>query len=287
MVALDRETAVAHQNGLVKMLLATPKSFRANIGPLIAIIKMYVAIIICKVDWPIANISSTMLSFSCIYDMLPIWDCLHSESVRPNTLLRNVVSRSSFGNNGSFFEKETLNGVLDVYEALSRLDHLAEADRHSIYAEVERTVSFATPSVLMDTANYHDDPNLTPLQRVNLCCQLSCQIFWKLLCRQSYLEQTPDATENIETQQLLKHLPQIDPLYWIRVAPETLTWVAFTGAATSNNRSECVAFISHAGTILTAAEGEELALTRQGWRYFVLLKRLGGDDNAITVIRDD
>lgn len=45
MLALDRDSAVAHQKGLVKMLLATPQSFRADIGPLIAIVKMYVAII--------------------------------------------------------------------------------------------------------------------------------------------------------------------------------------------------------------------------------------------------
>jgi hypothetical protein len=44
MLALDRDSAVAHQKGLVKMLLATPQSFRADIGPLIAIVKMYVAI---------------------------------------------------------------------------------------------------------------------------------------------------------------------------------------------------------------------------------------------------
>jgi hypothetical protein len=45
MVSLDRGSAVAHQKGLVKMLLAAPKTFRDHIGPLIAIIKMYVIII--------------------------------------------------------------------------------------------------------------------------------------------------------------------------------------------------------------------------------------------------
>lgn len=45
MLALDRDSAVAHQKGLVKMLLATPQSFRADIAPLIGIVKMCVAII--------------------------------------------------------------------------------------------------------------------------------------------------------------------------------------------------------------------------------------------------
>lgn len=45
MVALDRDSAVAHQQGLVKMLLASPPSFRVGVEPLIAIVKVYVAII--------------------------------------------------------------------------------------------------------------------------------------------------------------------------------------------------------------------------------------------------
>jgi hypothetical protein len=44
MVALERDLAVTHQKGLVKMLLATPECLRADIGPLIAIVKVYVAI---------------------------------------------------------------------------------------------------------------------------------------------------------------------------------------------------------------------------------------------------
>lgn len=48
MVALDRDSAVTHQRGLVKMLLRTPKSFRTEIGPLIGIVKLYVAIDVSK-----------------------------------------------------------------------------------------------------------------------------------------------------------------------------------------------------------------------------------------------
>lgn len=80
-------------------------------------------------------------------------------------------------------------------------------------------------------------------------------------------------------RQLLKYLSQIEPLYWIRNAPEVFTWAAFTGAAASEHQDTCVAFISKAGTILTAIDDEELTLIRQGWRYFRLLKGLAGDDN--------
>ncbi|KAL5047903.1 hypothetical protein BDW71DRAFT_205863 [Aspergillus fruticulosus] len=266
MVAFDRDSAAVHQKGLVKMLLATPQSFRAEIGPLIAIVKI------------------AMLSFACIYDVLPIWDCLSSESVRPNTILRNVVSRATFGSDQSFFEKETTDAILDVYEAMSRLDHLVHADRCSISAEVEHALSFATTSTWTDTAKY--DHHLTPSERLNVCCQICCQLFWKMLRRQSYPQEAPNMTGNHEVRQLLRHLSQIEPLYWIRNSPEVFTWAAFTGAAASEHQDVCATFISQAGTILTAIDGEELTLIRQGWRYFRLLKRLGGDDTPLAVLGD-
>ncbi|KGO45019.1 hypothetical protein PEX1_050500 [Penicillium expansum] len=261
MVTLDRDSAVAHQKGLVKMLLATPQSFRADIGPLIAIVKV------------------AMLSFACIYNMLPIWDCLSSELVRPNTILRNVVSRATLSNDESYLEKETTDAILDVYEAMSRLDHLVHADRCSISAEVERALSFATTSTWTDRAEYNH--HLTPPERLNKCCQICCQLFWKMLRRQTYSQQTPNTTGNHEAKQLLKHLSKIEPLYWIRNAPEVFTWAAFTGAAVSEHRDARATFISKAGTILTAIDDEKLTLIRQGWRYFRLLKRLGGDDNPL------
>lgn len=41
MVALDRASAIAHQKGLIKMLLLTPKPVRDGIGPLLGVIKLY------------------------------------------------------------------------------------------------------------------------------------------------------------------------------------------------------------------------------------------------------
>ncbi|GAQ46164.1 hypothetical protein AtubIFM55763_009758 [Aspergillus tubingensis] len=259
MLALDRDSAVAHQKGLVKMLLATPQSFRADIGPLIAIVKI------------------AMLSFACIYDVLPVWDCLSSESVRPNTILRNVVSRATLGNDESSFEKETADAILDVYEAISRLDYIVHGERGSISAEVERALSFATTKSW--TGRPESSLPLTPPETLNVCCQICCELFWKVLLRSSHSQQAPDMAGDHAVRQLLKYLSQIEPLYWIRNAPEVFTWAAFTGAAASEHQDTCVAFISKAGTILTAIDDEELTLIRQGWRYFRLLKGLAGDDN--------
>lgn len=222
-----------------------------------------------------------MLSFACIYDVLPIWDCLFSESIRPNTILRNVVSRATFGNGKASFEKETTDAILDVYEAMSRLDHLVHADRYSISAEVGHVLSLAATRTWTDRAEY-DDP-LTIQESLNMCCQICCQLFWKMLRRQSHPQEALDTTGNHEVQQLLKHLSGIEPLYWIRNAPEVFTWAAFTGAAASEHQDTCVAFISKAGTILTAIDNEELTFIRQGWRFFRLLKRLSGDDSLIAV----
>ncbi|KAL3471510.1 hypothetical protein BJX99DRAFT_23619 [Aspergillus californicus] len=267
MVALDRDSAAVHQKGLVKMLLATPQSFRADIRPLVAIVKV------------------AMLSFACIYDVLPIWDCLFSVSVRPNFLLRNLVSRTIWGNAERLFQKETADAILDVYEAISRLDHLLDGERCSVSAEVERAISFTT--TVTGTGRGEDGPHLTSLERLNICCRISSRIFWAMLRLRTHTQQIPGTTENHEeVRRLLEHLSQIEPLYWIRNAPEVFTWVVFTGAAASAHQDACAAFISQAGTILTAIDDENLTLLRQGWRYFQLLKRLGRDDQPLAVLGD-
>jgi hypothetical protein len=38
--------------------------------------------------------------------------------------------------------------------------------------------------------------------------------------------------------------------------------------------------------VLAAIDCEELTLIRQGWRYFHLLKRICGDNNALAVLAD-
>ncbi|KAL3440914.1 hypothetical protein BJX65DRAFT_314311 [Aspergillus insuetus] len=249
MVALDRDSAFAHQKGLVKMLLATPKSFRADIGPLIAIVK-----------W-------AMLSFACIYDMLPIWDCLHSNAVRPNTLLRNIVSKATLEEEPTIYYKQTIAGILDVYEAVSRLDHLVHAEEDRISAEVDIALSLGPIDYAFTQADLRaqKDPKVT----ANICCQLSCQLFWKTLRRrrqQEHADQTRNATNTHENEigQILQHLDKIEPLYWISHAPEAFTWIVFTGAAASSTQTDRVSFVSRAGKILTAIDDERLSLIRQG-----------------------
>lgn len=209
-----------------------------------------------------------MLSFACIYDVLPIWDCLFSESIRPNTLLRSIVSRTIFGHAESLLQKETADAILDVYEAISRLDHLVDEDRCRIVAEIERAVSFATTAT---GAGRGENPSP---DRLDVCCQITSRIFWAMLQPQSHFQQSAESTESHEIQRLLKHLSHIEPLYWIHNAPEIFTWITFTGAAASGHQDARAAFISQAGTILTAIDDENLTLLRQGWRYFRLLKKL-------------
>ncbi|KAL3487510.1 hypothetical protein BJX62DRAFT_228021 [Aspergillus germanicus] len=255
MVALDRDSAVAHQKGLVKMLLATPTSFRADIGPLIAIVK-----------W-------AMLSFACIYDMLPIWDCLYSHAVRPNALLRNMVSRATI-----------------VYEAVSRLDHLVHAEEDRISAEVDIALSLGPINYTFAQAYLRGQKD--PKETVNICCQLSCQLFWKTLRRrrrQEHADEARNATDTHENEigQILQHLDKVEPLYWISHAPEAFTWIVFTGAAASSTQIDRVSFVSRAGTVLTAIDDESLSLIRQGWRYFRLLRRLVGHDEPLAAMGDD
>ncbi|CEL04015.1 hypothetical protein ASPCAL05149 [Aspergillus calidoustus] len=273
MVALDRESAVAHQKGLVKMLLATPKSFRADIGPLIAIVKL------------------AMLSFACIYDMLPIWDCLYSNTIRPNALLRNIVSRAVLDSERILYYKETLDAILDVYEAVSRLDHLVDADEPRISAEVDTVLSFARSNNTLTQTEHSQEYDSK--WRINLCCQLSAQLLWNILRRprqsRGHAEQIQNTTDNggSEIERILKHIQQVEPLYWITHAPDVFTWIVFTAAAASSTLPVRVAFISRAGTVLTAVDGESLSLIRQGWRYFWLLRRLGGLDEPHTARGED
>ncbi|GKZ26279.1 hypothetical protein AbraIFM66951_003614 [Aspergillus brasiliensis] len=265
MVALDQDSAITHQRGLVKMLLATPKSVRNDIGPLIAIVKI------------------AMLSFACIYGMQPTWDCLDSESVRPNSLLRNVVSRAALGTGRSVFQKQTMDGILDVYEEVSRLDQCVHADHtRNTHEEFERAHPLATSNLTIPLTELHNP--LTSLERLNACCQLACRIFWNALRRRRGPRQSPGEQNLSPTGQdrlireLLHCLLQVEPLYWIRNAPEAFTWAAFTGAAASSQPDLRATFINHAATVITAIDGEDLTLIRQGWRYFGLMKGLGENE---------
>ncbi|PCG97463.1 Hypothetical protein PENO1_063250 [Penicillium occitanis (nom. inval.)] len=264
MVALDRDSAITHQTGLLKMLLRTPKSFRTEIGPLIGIIKL------------------AMLSFACIYDLPPAWDCLNSESLRPSTLLRNIVSQASLRTGTVVYETGIIESLLDVYEAISSVDHLVYSDHDMTTREVDRILTFSKTNHA--TIHYENDRHQEPAERINACCQLACQAFWKIVQHGHRFEQIQQRNGISEAQSLLKHIYQTEPLYWVQNAPEIYTWIVFTGAAASITEKDRVAFVSHAGTILTAIDAESLTLTRQGWSYFRLLRNLGGHGKPLSYL---
>jgi hypothetical protein len=223
-----------------------------------------------------------MLSFACIYELYPKWDCLFSEAIRPNTLLRIIVSQASLGTGLVVYKKETIESLLDVYEAISGLDHLIHSDPDMITPEVDRILSFAKVNVTIDFIE--DDLQHEPMERVNACCQLACQAFWKTVRSRRRYQQIQSSDEMPEVQMILKHILQLEPIYWIRNAPEIFTWITFTGAAASTTEKDRVAFVSHAGTILTAIDAESLTLARQGFRYFCLLRKLSGHDEPSSVL---
>lgn len=215
-----------------------------------------------------------MLSFACIYDLPPMWDCLNSESIRPSTLLRNIVSEASLGAGAVVYDKGIIESLLDVYEVISGLDHLVYSDYDTTAREVDRVLAFAktnSATILIENHVHHE-----PAERIYASCQLACQVFWKIVRHRHRFEQIQQRNGIFEVQLLLKHIYQTEPLYWIHNAPEIYTWIAFTGAAASITERDRVAFVSHAGTILTAIDAESLTLARQGWRYFRLLRNLSG-----------
>jgi hypothetical protein len=186
--------------------------------------------------------------------------------------------------------KQTINGILDVYEAVSRLDHLVHAEEDRISAEVDIALSPGPINYTFTQADLRAQKN--PKETVNICCQLSCQLFWKTLRRrrrQEHADQTRHATDTHENEigQILQLLDKVESLYWINYAPEVFTWIVFTGAAASSTQTDRVAFISRAGTVLTAIDDESLSLIRQGWRYFRLLRRLGGHVEPLTAMGED
>lgn len=278
MVALDRDSAVAHQKGLIKMLIRTPKAVRTEMEPLLGIIKLYVAVGILLFLRPFFDKCRAMISFACVYDLLPAGDCLFTEAPRPNTLLRGIISRASLDPGFLVYKKETIECLLDVYEAISGLDHLVHNGSGMTTAEVDRILSFAKRTET--TVFSESDAQYEPAERVNMCCQLSSQTFWKIVRNRRRFHELQSKDEIPEVQMILKHIQQLEPLHWIRNAPEIFTWIVFTGAAASTSERSRVAFVSYAGTVLTAIDAESLTLTRKGFYYFRWLRSL--DKNRIS-----
>ncbi|KAJ5127075.1 hypothetical protein N7448_007854 [Penicillium atrosanguineum] len=216
-----------------------------------------------------------MLAVACVFDTPPVWDCLLSGSVRPNSILRNLVTGGIFCKNGYILEQATVDAILDVYEAVSQLDHLTHADAASIDREIERVLSLKKRDDQSDRIQAMPAP-LNKVDRVNACCQFSSLIFWKLLKGRAQIQAGTPATDIKEINLLLEHLMIIDSRYWIQNAPEALTWIVFTGVAASTGEKERELFIQIAGNLLAAVDSDSLVMIRQGWRFCSLLKRLAG-----------
>ncbi|KAJ6016407.1 hypothetical protein N7540_010998 [Penicillium herquei] len=215
-----------------------------------------------------------MLVLSCVFDVAPDWDCLLSHSVRPNTILRNIVASAFFHDNRSILEKATVDAILNVYEAVSQFNYIHQAAASFTSDMLKRVLSVANQDDLSKFILTKTVP-LNTADRVNVCCQLCSLMFWKLLKDRTRLE-SDMPTKMEETELLMDHLMKIKSRYWIQNAPETLIWIIFTGVAASIDEKDRGRFFEIGGTSIAAIDSDSLSLARQGWRYFGLLRRLAG-----------
>lgn len=216
-----------------------------------------------------------MLSLSCVFDVAPDWDCLLSPTVRPHSILRSLIASAFFHGNKSVLERPTVDAILSLYEAVSQFSHINHVDAASISDAVKRVISLAKQDDLLNLPLNSTSPSNT-VDRVNLCCQLCSLIFWKLLENRGCVEAGIPTTNMEETELLLETLTKVESQYWIQNAPETLILIVFTGAAACSDEKDRGSFFRIGGRSLAAIDSDSLALVRQGWRYFGLLRRLAG-----------
>lgn len=214
-----------------------------------------------------------MLSYSCVFDTPPVWDYLLVGSARSNSLLRNLVSSSKFHKAGTLYEEQTIESILDVYEAISTLDQISNSSDAMIARQLEQVLAstrIASISQLLETK----EPPMDTISRMNACCRLCCLIFWELLRMCS--QRTNRSVINGKVKLLLDLMTNIDYSFWIQQAPEAFTWITFTGAAGCVDANDRGTFIHRGSTILTAVDSESLTLMTQGWKYFGLLRKVSG-----------
>lgn len=214
-----------------------------------------------------------MLSYSCVFDTPPVWDCFHVESARSYSIVRNLVSSRNFHKAGNIYDEQTIESILDVYEVISRLDRISNSSDDMTATQLEQGVAstrIASVTQLLET----EEPPIDTISRVNACCRLCCLIFWELLRMRS--QQTNMSATNEKVNLLLDLMTNIDYSFWIRKAPEAFTWITFTGAAGCIDANDRGAFIHRGSTILTAVDSEKLTLMTQGWKYFGLLRKVSG-----------
>jgi hypothetical protein len=214
-----------------------------------------------------------MLSYSCVFDTPPILDCLLAESARSNSILRSLVSSSAFHKDGTLFDEETIESILDVYEAFSKLDQLSDASDTIITTQLEQVLTLTRNDIITRLPETKESP-MDSISRMNACCRLSCSIFWELLRLRS--QRTNISVINEKVKLLIDLMANIDYSFWIQKAPEAFTWITFTGAAGCIDANDRGTFIHRGSTILTAVDSESLTLMTQGWKYFSLLRRASG-----------
>ncbi|KAJ5902144.1 hypothetical protein N7495_002672 [Penicillium taxi] len=168
-----------------------------------------------------------------------------------------------------------MDAILDVYEAVSQFNYINQADAISTSEVVERVLSLAKKNNMLDR-NITELTPVNTIDRVDVCCQLCSLIFWKLLQNPIRLESGIPVANVEDTKLLMQTLTKIESQYWIKKAPEALTWIVFTGAAASADEKDRGKFIQIGGLFLAAIDSDSLVLIRQGWRYFSVLKRLAG-----------
>ena len=214
-----------------------------------------------------------MLSYSCVFDTPPVWDCLHVGPARSISLLRNLVSSSGFHKTGTLYEEQTIESILDVYEAISALDQISHSSDAMIATQLEQVLAstrIASVSQFLET----EEPPMDTISKMNACCRLCCLIFWELLRMCS--QRTNRSVVNEKVNLLLDLMTNIDYTFWIQKAPEAFTWITFTGAAGCVDANDRGTFIHRGSTILTAVDSESLTLMTQGWKYFGLLRKVSG-----------
>jgi hypothetical protein len=183
------------------------------------------------------------------------------------------VSSSTFQKVGTLYEEQTVESILDVYEAISRLDQISNSSDAVITTQLEQVLALTRIDIISHLLETKEPP-MDTISRMNACCRLSCLIFWELLRMCS--QRTNMSVINEKVKLLLALMTNIDYSFWIRKAPEAFTWITFTGAAGCIDANDRGIFIHRGSTILTAVDSESLTLMTQGWKYFGLLRSVTG-----------
>ncbi|PWY96491.1 hypothetical protein BO94DRAFT_13320 [Aspergillus sclerotioniger CBS 115572] len=260
MATFDKQSAISHQMGIIRMLLSATPAARSELGPLLGVIKL------------------TMLFFSCVFDTIPVWSCLYPSTVRPKSILRAIITSATCKKGEALLTEVEMSAILDIYEIFSQLDHLFEADVETITSDIEHFVS--SDQGLQNTSiNAPSDAFDNP-SRLRACCNLSASIFRHLLMDRPFLSPRKCASSRWGLYLLKQYLGKIDELFLIHNHPELLTWIVFTGAAACNDANERGLFILQRAFALMAVNSDKLPLMRQGWKYFTLLRKISGANAA-------